>query len=159
MVRQRRLLQCMSAGLAAVLATVVLSLLSTSPAFAATSDECTKSINVNRNGENLAVPATNAGSTDCNIGRTQAANSTIVKALQLTLKQCFPAVHLASPFASQTVGGLSADGSFGQLTEAAMKGVQSAIHVSPVDGIYGPLTRNKMHFRSNDIAGRCFPWS
>lgn len=154
MATRRPMLRYVSAGLATVLATVVLSLVAT-PASAATSDECTKSINVVRLGENLAVPANPNGSTACNIGRDEAANSTIVRALQLTLKQCFPAVHIAG--STSLVGSLDVDGSFGPITEAAMKGVQKAIGVSQ-DGIYGPITRTQMLFRSNDLANRCFPW-
>lgn len=141
-------------GLAVALAAVGLALVPAGVAAAAT-PLCTTTVNVNRGGNNLAVPAASNGSVTCLIGRTQAANSAVVRTLQYTLKTCYPTVRLASPYSGELVGNLSIDGSFGPRTEAAMKGVQSNIGTTP-DGVYGPNTRNAMRFTSNDVPGRCY---
>lgn len=51
-------------------------------------------------------------------------------------------------------GNLSVDGDFGPRTEAALKGVQSTIGTA-ADGGYGPNTRDRMRFRSNDVPTLC----
>lgn len=141
-------------GLTGALAATGLALVPSGVAAAAT-PLCTTAVNVNRGGNNLSVPATNGGNVTCLIGRTQAANSAVVRTLQYTLRTCYPAVRLASPYNNELVGNLATDGDFGARTEAAMKGVQSNIGTTP-DGVYGQNTRNAMRFTSNDVPGRCY---
>ncbi|MGW4060928.1 peptidoglycan-binding domain-containing protein [Amycolatopsis sp. NPDC004747] len=143
-----------AAAVATVLAATAFTLVPSGVASAAT-PLCTTTINVNRGGNNLAVPATGSGNVTCLIGRTQAANSAVVRSLQYTLKACYPTVHLAAPYASELVGNLAVDGGFGPRTEAALKGVQGSIGTT-ADGVYGPNTRNAMRFPSNDVANRCY---
>jgi peptidoglycan hydrolase-like protein with peptidoglycan-binding domain len=59
--------------------------------------------------------------------------------------RCYPTLNLASPYSSEKVGDLYADGSFGPRTEAALKAVQRYIGTDP-DGIYGSNTRDRMKF-------------
>lgn len=149
----RQLLRHGSAGLAVVLAATGIALVPSGTASAVTA-LCTTVVNKNRNGNNVAVPATGSGNDACLIGQTQAANSAVVRHLQYTLKTCYPTVRLASPYQNELVGNLAVDGSFGPRTKAAVKGVQSAIGTA-ADGVYGPDTRNKMRFPSNDVPGQC----
>jgi peptidoglycan hydrolase-like protein with peptidoglycan-binding domain len=65
-------------------------------------------------------------------------DSSGVDVLQYTLDNCYGS-------------GLTQDGEFGALTEAAVKHVQSILGIS-VDGIYGPQTRNAMKW---DAGGVC----
>jgi peptidoglycan hydrolase-like protein with peptidoglycan-binding domain len=141
-------------GVGVVLAAVGLVLVPSGSASAATS-LCTITVNAVRGGQNIAVPATGGGDLRCLIGRTQAANSNVVRTLQSTLKVCYPNVRLASPYQNERVGNLSVDGDFGPRTEAALKGVQSSIGTA-ADGVYGPNTRDRMRFRSNDTPTLCY---
>jgi peptidoglycan hydrolase-like protein with peptidoglycan-binding domain len=118
------------------------------PASAAEPPRCTTMTDVVRSGHTIAVP-TSKGSTWCQIGRDYAANATIVSRFQFTMRRCYPTLNLASPYSSEKVGDLYADGSFGPRTEAALKAVQRYIGADP-DGIYGPNTRDRMKFTTPD---------
>jgi peptidoglycan hydrolase-like protein with peptidoglycan-binding domain len=150
---QSRLLNRIGAGIVTAVAAAGLALVPAGNAAAAT-PLCTTGVNVVRGSDNIAVPSTSGGNLTCLIGRTRAANSAVVRLLQGTLKTCYPTAHLAPPYQGELVGNLSVDGSFGPRTEAAMKGVQAYIGTS-ADGEYGPLTRDRMRFTSNDVPNRC----
>jgi Putative peptidoglycan binding domain len=66
-------------------------------------------------------------------------SGTAVTWLQTTLNYCYSA-------------GLSVDGSYGSLTQAAVKKAQRAAGVS-ADGVYGPQTRNAIKW--GDASGQC----
>lgn len=131
-------------ALAVGAATIALS----TPASAAEPSPCASMTEMVRSGHTIVVP-TFKGSTLCQIGRDYAANATVVSRFQFTMRRCYPSLNLASPYSSEKVGDLSADGSFGPRTEAALKAVQRYIGTDP-DGIYGPKTRDRMKFTAPD---------
>lgn len=140
------------AGLVTVAAAGGLALVPSGTAAAAT-PLCTTAASVGN--PTIAVPSTSGGNVTCLIGRTQAATAEVVRLLQGTMKTCYPSVRLAYPYQNELVGNLVVDGSFGPRTEAAMKGVQANIGTA-ADGVYGPNTRNRMRFRSNDTPNLCY---
>ena len=118
------------------------------PASAVEPPRCTAMTEMVRSGRTIVVP-TAMGSPSCQIGRDYAANATVVSRFQFTMRRCYPSLNLASPYSNEKVGDLSADGSFGPRTEAALKAVQRYIGTDP-DGIYGPKTRDRMKFTAPD---------
>ncbi len=132
-----------AAGLAA-LAMGAAAITFSTPASAATLPPCATTTEIVRSGHEIMVP-TSKGNTSCLIGRSFAANTTIVARFQFTMRRCYPNLDLASPYSSEKVGELAVDGSFGPRSEAALKAVQSAVGTT-ADGIYGPKTRDRMKF-------------
>jgi Putative peptidoglycan binding domain len=63
-----------------------------------------------------------------------------VDVLQFTLDNCYGS-------------GLTQDGEYGSLTEAAVKHVQSILGIS-VDGVYGPQTRNAMKWDGGGVCAK-----
>jgi len=137
------------AGILTVLVTTMITVVSPTVASAAT-PLCTKARNVTSGGRAISMPATANNSLTCLIGRNSAANSTVVRHLQSTMKACYPTLRLADPYSDERISQLAVDGDFGPRTEAAMKAVQDATGAD-VDGVYGPNTRDRMRFRSNDV--------
>ncbi len=107
---------------------------------------CSKMVQyTNASGHQMLVPATSGGSRTCLIGRGLVANESIVVGLQRTMIGCYGGLRLAPPYATEFIRDLDSDGSFGPRTEAAMKAVQANIG-SGADGVYGPMTRDRMEF-------------
>lgn len=106
-------------------------------------------------GNSLEVPLNDDKRPVCLLGRGLAANTKVVTQFQATLKRCYSGLSLASPYQDEKIRDLSADGSFGPRTEAALKAVQKYIGTT-ADGTYGVVTRDHMSFISSN--GRCAPY-
>lgn len=119
------------------------------PASAAGPAPCSRMTLMNRSGHDIHVP-TVKDSTSCQMGRDYAvADEKVVAQFQTGLKVCYPNLRMASPYSNESVKDLSADGSFGPRTEAALKAVQRHTGAG-ADGIYGPNTRDHIKFLALD---------
>lgn len=106
-------------------------------------------------GSSLEVPVNDDKRPICLLGRGLAANIKVVTRFQVTMKTCYNGLRMAAPYQDEKIRDLSADGSFGPRTEAALKAVQDYVGVTD-DGTYGPVTRDHMNFIAS--TGRCAPF-
>ena len=117
---------------------------------------CTKMIMYHApSGNSLEVPVNDGSRPVCLLGRGLVANTKVVIRFQSTMKRCYSGLRMAAPYQNEKISDLSADGSFGPRTEAALKAVQDHIGVT-ADGTYGVITRDHMSFISS--SGRCAPY-
>ena len=117
---------------------------------------CTKVIMFHApSGNSIEVPVNDGSRPVCLLGRDLVANTKVVVQFQSTMIRCYGGLNLASPYQNEKIRDLSADGSFGPRTEAALKAVQKNIGVT-ADGTYGVITRDHMSFVSSN--GRCAPY-
>jgi murein L,D-transpeptidase YcbB/YkuD len=84
------------------------------------------------------APAASSGSINCILSNGN--NSSAVTAVQKTMN-----------LAANGSQGLKVDGIWGANTTAAMKRVQTRAGAKPVDGVYGPVTREKMVWQYNRV--------
>lgn len=115
---------------------------STAPAALAFPLACTSSVKITTPTTYVTyiIPATPSGNTSCQLQRTNGGVG--VKVLQQALNGCYGA-------------GLAVDGDFGQLTEQALINAQRVSGASPVDGIYGPNTRDHLKWPSSAASNPC----
>ncbi|HEX8629962.1 MAG TPA: peptidoglycan-binding domain-containing protein [Catenuloplanes sp.] len=130
-----------AALLAAATVAMSAAVLTTTPQSASAAPTCTRTATVTAVQDagdlhpfriNVPSTGTTAASTSCDMG--VGAQSSAVRALQLTLNKCYDA-DLGQP-----------DGIFGTRTRAALRDAQriAGMSTNQRDGVYGPLTRNRI---------------